>query len=88
MTEPQPDAMTSLGLGEPMRVAGEDLAPCSCLKCRKTVWNLPAGQTSDGRAMTMNLEHSRGEPYLSLHPCHYQDSPEDLDDPDYGWVEG
>lgn len=82
------DAQASMGLelGEPVRVQSDDLAPCSCLECRRPVWNLPAGRTSDGRAMTFDLEHSRGDPYLSLHPCHYQDSPE-LDDPDYGWVE-
>jgi hypothetical protein len=25
---------------------------------------------------------------VSLHACHYEPRPDDLDDPDWGWVEG
>jgi hypothetical protein len=36
----------------------------------------------------VDLEVIEGDQLLSLHPCGPEPGPEDLDDPDYGWIEG
>jgi hypothetical protein len=75
---------------EPIRLAGDELRPCSCLECREEVWHWPHGLRTDGKAFTLEIHQHRADRLLSVHDCEPEQSwqaMEDLDDPDWGWIE-
>lgn len=71
----------------PIAIRADELHAATCLRCRGTVWHWERVTTVDRRAATFDLEQIRGDVLLSLHGCHYEDvEPDEVDDPDYGWV--
>jgi hypothetical protein len=73
------EALRALGL-LPKEVRAEDLSPATCSTCLGRVW------VHAGQGVTLDLEIFQGLRLLSLHPCAHPIEPEDLDDPDWGWV--
>jgi hypothetical protein len=73
----------------PIQIAEPELHECSCIKCRRIVWAWEQLRLATGGIGCFDRERVAGgsESLLSLHGCHYDLSPEDLDDPDWGWVE-
>lgn len=73
---------------EPIAIAEEDLAKASCLECRGPVWSWQPDDSTRGiEAITLDWANWQGMTLLSLHPCRYELEAEDLDDPDWGWVQ-
>jgi hypothetical protein len=66
---------------EPVAVDPADLAECTCLSCLSRVWAYRE------RATILDREWWRDVELLSLHPCMHEWTAEDIDDPDWGWVE-
>lgn len=79
--------MYSVGC-EPHEIAQEDLQTCSCLSCRAMIRCLAADVAPGGRARLLDMEYFRGSFLLGLHGCTMELTPEELDDPDWGWVRG
>lgn len=83
-----PEALASLDSIEPVRIAREELSPASCLECHEGAWHWEQGLRSDGRAFLFDLVGIGNDLLLSRHDCRGELGPEELDDPDYGWVVG
>lgn len=75
----RPQDLDALGL-LPKRISAEELAEATCRGCLGRVWiHAETGSTLD-------LDEFRGMKLLALHPCAHVLGPDELDDPDWGWV--
>lgn len=74
-------ALQVLGLWPaPRSVALCELVAAVCPVCRSTV------HYHQTELVTLDLEKFNGLELLSLHPCCHEIGPDDLDDPDWGWI--
>jgi hypothetical protein len=71
----------------PLAIAAVELHESTCLRCRQTVWSWEHCKTVDHQPATFDRETIGREELLSLHGCHFEPSAEDLDDPDWGWID-
>lgn len=74
----------SIGLSPPVRVGPQQLSPATCRICRGPAW---AMEQPGNDPLLFDVIKIGGTHVLNLHPCCYALTPEDLDDPDYGWIE-